>query len=193
MSGNASREQGDAPGAAHDEAPYEAPYEAPEGEPEPFAALGDAQTRPRTHHVVDRVDGAVGLLLLRLVVAAVLGVRGLQKIDRRDEAEQMLRAVRMPAYEVLGTLLGPIQLAMAIALVLGLAVRVVGAGVVISAVTALVLVNWSRGSQIFSPGVPGFNGDFQLLLAGAGAALLGLGGGGLGLDRAVRNRGKASG
>jgi len=40
--------------------------------------------------------------------------------------------------------------------------------------------------------VPGFNGDFQLLLAGAGAALLGLGGGGFGLDRAVRNRGTAA-
>jgi len=188
MSDDASREQGGPPDAAH----HQAPYEAREGDPEPFAALGDTETRPRTHHVVDRFDGAIGLLLLRLAVAAVLGVRGLQKIDKRDEAEQMLRAVRMPAYDVLGTLFGPIQLAMAIALVLGLAVRVVGAGVVTSAVTALVLVNWAKGSEIFAPGVPGFNGDFQLLLAGAGAALLGLGGGGFGLDRAVRNRGTAA-
>lgn len=156
---------------------------------EPFADLGDAEGRPRTHHVVDRVDGALGLLLLRLVVAAVLGARGVQKITHRDETVAMLRAVRLPAYDVLGALFGPVQLAMAIALVLGLAVRVVGAGVVVSAVTALVLVNWSSGSALFTDGVPGFDGDFQLLLAGAGVALLGLGGGGFGVDRAVRHRG----
>ncbi|MEO3935176.1 DoxX family membrane protein [Dermatophilaceae bacterium Soc4.6] len=176
--------------------PHESPVESPAGfetdEREPFAALGDAQTRIRTHHVVDRFDGALGLLLLRLVVAAVVGTRGVQKIAHRDETAQMLRAVRLPAYDVLGMLFGPVQLAMAVALVLGLAVRVAGAGVAASAVTALVLVNWSSGSQIFVADVPGFDGDFQLLLAGAGVALLGLGGGGLGLDRAVRHRGTSA-
>lgn len=158
-------------------------------EREPFASLGDGEPRTRTHHVVDRFDGAIGLLLLRLVVAAVVGVRGLQKIQHRDETVQMLRAVRLPAPDVLGMLFGPVQVAMAVALVLGLAVRVVGAGVAASAVTALVLVNWSSGAVIFADGVPGFNGDLQLLLAGAGFALLGLGGGAVGLDRSVRHRG----
>ncbi|MDQ2758728.1 MAG: DoxX family membrane protein [Actinomycetota bacterium] len=188
MSNNPSGVQGEShdgpqPGVAHEREPAET---------DPFAALGDTEARTRTHHVVDRFDGSLGLLLLRLVVAAVVGVRGLQKISHRDETVQMLRAVRMPAYDVLGALFGPVQLAMAVALVLGLAVRVVGAGVAASAITALVLVNWATGSQIFTSGVPGFDGDFQLLLAGAGVALLGLGGGGLGLDRVVRNRGTAA-
>lgn len=157
-------------------------------EDEPFSALGD-EPRERTYHVIDRFDGALGLLFLRLAVAAVVGVRGLQKIQHRDETEQMLRAVRLPAPDLLGMLFGPVQLAMAVALVLGLAVRVVGAGIAASAITALVLVNWSAGAVIFTEGVPGFNGDLQLLLAGVGLALLGVGGGAVGLDRSVRHRG----
>jgi len=38
----------------------------------------------KVRHVVDRWDGAVGLFLLRLVVAAIFAIRGLQKVQHLD-------------------------------------------------------------------------------------------------------------
>ncbi|GAA1897144.1 DoxX family protein [Lapillicoccus jejuensis] len=161
---------------------------------EPFAGLGptedDAATTPQAtgRSVTDRWDGALGLLLLRLGTAALLAVTGLQKIDQRPGTVTMLRTAGLPAPDVLGALLGPVQLAMAVALVLGLAVRVVGLGLLAQSVVALVLVDWSGRTDVFLPGVSGLAGERQLLLAAIGAALLGLGGGGLALDRRVRAR-----
>ena len=103
-------------------------------------------------------------------------------------AATLLRTAGLPAPDVLGALLGPVQIAMAAALVLGVAVRVVGFGLLAQAVVALALVDWAGKVDIFLPGVSGFTGERQLLLGVIGAALLGLGGGGLGLDRRVRTR-----
>lgn len=160
---------------------------------EPFAGLGPregaaADDRPASRPVTDRWDGALGLFLLRLGTAALLAVTGLQKVDQRPGTVTMLRDAGLPAPEVLGALLGPVQLAMAAALVLGLAVRVVGVGLLAQSVVALVLVDWSGRTDVFLPGVSGLAGERSLLLAAIGAALLGLGGGGLGLDRRVRAR-----
>lgn len=156
---------------------------------EPFAGLGPAEgDAPPRRHVTDRWDGALGLLLLRLGTAALLLVTGLQKVDQRPGTVTMLRTAGLPAPDVLGALLGPVQIAMAAALVLGVAVRVVGFGLLAQAVVALALVDWAGKVDIFLPGVSGFTGERQLLLGVIGAALLGLGGGGLGLDRRVRTR-----
>lgn len=157
---------------------------------EPFAGLGPQEGEVAASHriVTDRWDGALGLLLLRLGTAALLAVTGLQKIDQRPGTVSMLRAAGLPAPDVLGALLGPVQLAMALALVLGLAVRVVGLGLLAQSVVALVLVDWAGRTDVFLPGVSGLAGERQLLLAAIGAALIGLGGGALGLDARVRAR-----
>ena len=162
--------------------------------PEPFSSLGyDGEEPPaRSRHVVDRFDGAIGLFLLRLAVAAVLGAKGLQKAQDHESTEAMLRLAKVPSPEILGYAFGPVQIAIAVALVLGVAVRAAGVGIALSAIWALVTVNWTSGNPLFVADVPGFAGDFQLVLAGIGLMFLGVGGGGFGLDRRFRNRGKAA-
>lgn len=143
---------------------------------------------PRRRHVIDRFDNAAGLFILRLVVASVMGVHGLQKVQDRAATEQQLRALHVPAPDTLATLFGPIELAIAVALVLGFAVRAAGLGTTIIAISALLLVRWTSTDTIFVAHQPGFAGETELLLAGIGLMLLGVGGGGWGLDRRVRDR-----
>lgn len=150
----------------------------------------DEAAPPRRRHVIDRFDAAAGLLVLRLATAAVVGVHGLQKIAELSATEQLLTQVGVPAPHIMALIFGPLEIAVAVALVLGIAVRAAGLGVAVIAVCALVLVKWTDHAALFVANQPGFTGDTEFLLAGVGLALLGVGGGGWGLDRKVRNRGK---
>lgn len=150
--------------------------------------FADEVVVPRRRHVIDRFDNAAGLFLLRLAAAAVMGVNGLQKVQDRAGTVQQLRALHLPAPETMGMLFGPIEVAIAVALVLGLAVRLAGLGTAFIAISALVLVRWTSTEAVFVADQPGFTGATELLLAGIGLMLLGVGGGGWGLDHTVRNR-----
>ncbi len=162
----------------------------PSARPASRSTGSDPSTTPRPRAGPSPTAGTApsGCSFCRLGTAALLAVTGLQKIDQRPGTVTMLRTAGLPAPDVLGGLLGPVQLAMAAALVLGVAVRLVGLGLLAQSVVALVLVDWSGRVDVFLPGVSGFTGERQVLLAAIGAALLGLGGGGLGLDRRVRAR-----
>lgn len=139
----------------------------------------------RGRHVVDRLDGALGLFLLRLAVAAIMGVRGLQKLQSLPTTQQQLAQLGIPNPATMSVVLGGAEVAIALALVVGLAVRLAGLGITVVAVGALALVQW-RSGDVFTTGQPGFAGELELLLAGVGLALLGLGGGGWALDRRFR-------
>lgn len=147
------------------------------------AATGPARIR----HVVDRFDGAVGLLVLRLVAAAVLAIRGLQKLQHLDVTQQQFSQLGIPYANIMAVVVGVVEVAIAVALVLGVATRAAGLGIAVIAIGALYYVKWRSGS-IFTDGQPGFSGELELLLAGVGIALAGLGGGGWGVDRRFRRR-----
>lgn len=150
-----------------------------------FEGLDDRPARKR--HVVDRFDGAVGLFVLRLVTAVIFGIRGLQKLQHLDITRQQFTQVGVPYPDTLALVTGVAELAIAVALVLGIAIRIAAVGIVLISVGALVYVRWKSGN-IFTAGQPGFAGELELLLAGVGIALIGLGGGGWGFDRRFRRR-----
>lgn len=146
-------------------------------------AVDERGAPPR--HVVDRLDGALGLFLLRLAVAAIMGVRGLQKLQSLPTTEQQLAQLAIPNPATMSVVLAGAEVAIGLALVLGLAVRLAGLGITVITVGALALVQW-RSGDVFTAGQPGFTGELELLLAAVGLALLGLGGGGWALDRRFR-------
>jgi uncharacterized membrane protein YphA (DoxX/SURF4 family) len=82
---------------------------------------------------------------------------------------------------------GVCEVAIAVALVFGILMRVVGLGIAAIAISALVYVKWHTG-VLFTEGQPGFAGELELLLAAVGLAFAGLGGGGWTVDRRFRRR-----
>lgn len=149
---------------------------------------GGEPAKVRARHIVDRFDGALGLLILRLVTAAILGVRGLQKLQHLDTTQQQFVQLGIPSASTMAIVVGVAEVLIALALVIGLCVRFAGLGLAAITIGALVYVKWKQGSEIFTDGQPGFSGELELLLAGVGLAFAGLGGGGWGLDRRFRRR-----
>ncbi len=141
----------------------------------------------RVRHIVDRFDGAAGLLVLRLVTAVILGIRGLQILQHLDVTRDQFTQIGMPSPDTMAIVVGAAAFAAAFALVVGAFVRVAGLGIAAIAIGSLVYVKWRNG-DVFTAGQPGFNGELELLLAGVGLAFLGLGGGGWGVDRRFRRR-----
>lgn len=142
----------------------------------------------RKKHVIDRIDGAFGLFVLRIVVAAIMGIRGLQVLQHLDVTKQQFVTLGIPAPQTMAIVVGAVDVAIAVALVLGLLVRLAGLGIAVICIAALFYVNWRTGAPIFVDGQPGFGGELELLLAAVGVAFIGLGGGGWGLDRRFRRR-----
>jgi putative oxidoreductase len=142
---------------------------------------------PKTRHIVDRWDGAAGLFLLRVVVAAIFAIRGLQKVQHLDVTRAQFGQVGIPYAETMAFAVGVCEVAIAVALVFGILMRVVGLGIAAIAIGALVYVKWRTG-VLFTEGQPGFAGELELLLAAVGLAFAGLGGGGWTVDRRFRRR-----
>ncbi|MFZ1411245.1 MAG: DoxX family protein, partial [Micropruina sp.] len=138
-----------------------------------------------TKRTTDRFVGGLGLFLLRLVVAAILAVRGLEMVMNIPAAQEMFAQTRIPQPEIMAIVTGISALAIALSLIFGLLVRVAGLGVVLIAGGALAFVQWGNWSP-FVAGRPGFLGEFELLLAAVGLLLVCVGGGGFGLDRSFR-------
>jgi putative oxidoreductase len=142
---------------------------------------------PRARHVVDRWDGALGLFLLRIVVAAIFAIRGLQKVQHLDVTRAQFEQVGIPYADTMAFVVGVCEVAIAVALVFGILMRVVGIGIAVIAIGALVYVKWRTGA-VFTDGQPGFAGELELLLAAVGLTFAGLGGGGWTVDRRFRRR-----
>ncbi|MFT3887911.1 MAG: DoxX family protein [Arachnia sp.] len=124
-----------------------------------------------------------GLLLLRLVTAGLLGVIGYQILSDIDASAELLGRTMLPEPRLLSWIVGFGLAALAVLLVIGLAVRIVGFLMAVVAVGALVFLRWGAFS-IFRPGVDGFIGDRDLLLATIGLLFLCVGGGRAGVDAA---------
>jgi putative oxidoreductase len=146
------------------------------------------EERPaKTRHIIDRWDGAMGLLVLRIVVAAIFAIRGLQKVQHLDVTRTQFAQIGIPYADTMAFVVGVCEVAIAIALIFGIAIRIVGLGIAAIAIGALVYVKW-RTNTIFTDGQPGFVGELELLLAAVGLMFAGVGGGGWTVDRRFRRR-----
>ena len=133
--------------------------------------------------------GSFGLFLLRLVTAAIIGVIGYQVLTNLDETTAYLsQQALIPEPRLVSWIIGFGLAAMAVFLVIGLAVRVVGFLLAALAVASLVLLRWGQFS-LFVENMEGFRGDLDLLLAAVGILFLSMGGGRFGIDGAfVKSR-----
>lgn len=138
---------------------------------------------PRT---TDRFPASLGLFLLRLAVAAVLGVRGAQQLMDIPGTTSVFTGTALPYPEIFAWATAVASVLIAVALVLGLSVRLAGLGAALVGIGALVYVYWWRSP--FESGVNGFRGETELLLAVLGVFLLLVGGGAWGIDAAIRKR-----
>lgn len=133
----------------------------------------------------DKFLGSMGLFLLRLVLAAIFAVRGLNLLTDIPAAQAMFAATIIPEPGIMAIVTGVAALLIALSLVLGLLTRLSGLGIALIAGGALAFVEWGNWSP-FVAGRPGFLGDFELLMAAVGVLLLCIGGGGWSLDRSFR-------
>ncbi len=138
-----------------------------------------------TRRTTDTFMGGLGLFLLRLVVAGIMAVRGLDILTDLPTAQAEFAKTVIPEPGIMALVTGVASLAIAVALVFGLLVRVAGLGVLLIAGGALTFVLWGAWSP-FVDGRPGFLGELELLLAAVGLLFVTLGGGGFGLDRGFR-------
>lgn len=151
-------------------------------QPAPVATVEPPSTRlPRT---TDRFAPSLGLFLLRLAVAAVLGVRGAQQLMDIPGTVEVFAGTALPYPEILAWATAVASVLVAAALVLGFAVRIAGVGAALVGIGALVYVYWWQ--MPFQEGTPGFLGETELLLAVLGVFLLLVGGGAWGIDGAIR-------
>lgn len=138
-----------------------------------------------TQRSTDRFLGAFSLFLVRLVVAAIMAVHGLDYVTDPIGAERLFATTIIPEPAIVSAVTGYASLAIAVALVFGLLTRVAGLGVLLITGGALAFVLWGNWSP-FVAGRAGFIGEFELLLAVVGLLLLCIGGGGFSLDRSFR-------
>jgi putative oxidoreductase len=151
--------------------------------PVPLAAPEPVIVHKRTN---DKFWGSVGLFLLRLVLAAILAVRGLNILTDIPAAQAQFAQTVIPYPSIMAIVTGVAALLIALSLVLGLLTRLAGLGVALIGAGALVFVEWGNWSP-FLPNRPGFLGDYELLLAAVGILLLCIGAGGWSLDRSIRS------
>lgn len=135
----------------------------------------------------DRFAGSLGLFLLRLVVAAIVGIRGLYHLLNLPATTELIQGTVLPYPSILAVVLGAAEVAIAIALVFGLLTRVAGLGLMLVAGGTLGFVLWGPWSP-FTAGQAGFTGELELLLVAVGALFLLVGGGGWSVDHGFRAR-----
>ena len=146
-------------------------------------ANAERELRPRAKGVGR--FGSFGLFVLRLITAAILGILAYQVLYSIDAtAEFLTRQPLIPEPRLVAWILGFTLAAMAVMLVIGLGVRIVGLVLAALGIAALALIRWGSFSP-FVDGMEGFLGDKDLLMIGIGILFLSLGGGRFGIDGAI--------
>ncbi len=139
-------------------------------------------TLPSTYGVVP----SLGLLVLRWVAGGVVGVRAF--LHAMDIAALQKLWVDHTILASSATAVAWVQVAaeavVALMLLLGLGTRVAGLLLTGVSVCLLAFMLWGAGNP-FQPGVVGFIGELELLMAGVGLMFLAVGGGGWSIDAGV--------
>jgi uncharacterized membrane protein YphA (DoxX/SURF4 family) len=128
--------------------------------------------------------GSLGLFLMRLAMAAVFGVWGVQMLLDPATTQSLFAKTVLP-YPILATIVPVASLLIAVSMVIGLATRYAAVGAALIAIGALVLVYWGNWSLLL-PNDFGFYGERELLLAAAGLLMVFIGAGGWSLDASLR-------
>lgn len=152
--------------------------------PQPVAPAPVEPPSTKLSRTTDRFPASLGLFLLRLGVAAVLGIRGAQQLMDIPGTIEQFAGTALPYPEIFAWATAVASVLIAVALVLGLAVRAAGLGAALIGAGVLVFVYWWRSP--FEPGLAGFRGESELLVAVLGLFLLLVGGGAWGIDAAIR-------
>ncbi|SER76707.1 Uncharacterized membrane protein YphA, DoxX/SURF4 family [Propionibacterium cyclohexanicum] len=133
----------------------------------------------------DRFAGSVGLFVLRLVTAALVGVYGFQALTQRQPVIDTVARIGVPQANLVSWGFAGLLLLVALMVLFGFGTRVAGFVMAALAVVSLVFVKWGAFNP-FRAGQAGFSGDIDLLLVGIGWALLFVGAGGWSLDAGMR-------
>jgi uncharacterized membrane protein YphA (DoxX/SURF4 family) len=133
----------------------------------------------------DRFLGSVGLLLLRLVSALVVGVYGFQLLVDRQPVIRDLQLWNVPAADVWSWVVAAVLLVLSVTLLFGFLTRASGFVLALLAILTLVFLRWGAFNP-FQEGQLGFTGQLELLLAGIGLLLVFLGSGGWAIDGGIR-------
>ena len=150
--------------------------------PVAFAAPAPVVVHKRTN---DKFWGSLGLFLLRLVVAGIFAIRGMNILTDIPAAQELFAKTIIPEPQIMAIVTGVASLLIALSLVLGLLTRLAGLGIALIAGGVLAFVLWGPWSP-FVAGQPGFLGELELLLAAVGLLFLLVGAGGWSLDRSFR-------
>lgn len=134
----------------------------------------------------DRFLPSIGLFILRLVTAFIVGVNGINIVTDIQGASGFIgERLGLPEPEIIAWAFGVALLGIAVCLVFGLLTRI--AGLLLSVASGLVLAFYYWGAwSIFIDGQPGFLGERELLLGTVGLLFLTVGAGGWSLDRSFR-------
>jgi len=134
----------------------------------------------------DRFLGSIGLFVLRMVLTAFVGVRGVQVMFDVQGTTDWLANHRVPHADIFAWVLGVVLLMCAILLLFGLLTRTAATVIAILTIALLVFVRWGI-EAIFTQGQAGFLGDTDVLVAGIALAVMFLGSGGWAIDGAIRH------
>ncbi|WP_432558708.1 DoxX family protein [Granulicoccus sp. GXG6511] len=132
----------------------------------------------------DRFFGSLGLFLLRVVAAAIIGLHGFAKALDIQSVQAMLANTVIPEPVIMSFVLTGAEVAIALALLFGLFTRVAGLGLAAIGIGALVFVHWVTNPFAGNA----LSGELELLLAGVGLLFLFVGAGGWSVDAAFRRR-----
>lgn len=133
----------------------------------------------------DKVAPSLGLFLMRLIAAVMIGVYGYQALTKREPVVQALISIGVPRASMVTWGLSVLLLVMAVMLVFGFGTRVAGALTTVLAGLTLAFYRWGDFNP-FIAGQAGFSGDIELLLAGIGLVFLLVGAGGWSIDGGMR-------
>ena len=127
-----------------------------------------------------------GLVVFRLVIAAVVGIRAYQHITHLTATRDMWAATIMPSPGIVAYAQIGLEIAIAVMLLIGLGTRIAGLALTLLSIAVLVFVQWGVVSP-FQPGATDFIGVVEVLLAGTGLLLATVGGGRIAFDGAIHS------
>lgn len=127
---------------------------------------------------------SLGVLLFRLVIAAVVGIRAWQHITHLSATRDMWAATVVPSSGIVAYTQIGLEIAIAVMLVIGLGTRIAGLLLLVLAIAQLAFVQWGVVSP-FQPGAADFIGAVDVMLAGAGVLFATVGGGRIAFDGAI--------
>ncbi|MDR1355371.1 MAG: DoxX family protein [Propionibacteriaceae bacterium] len=123
----------------------------------------------------------MGLFLLRLITAGVIGVRAYQMINHHQSAALRLTERGAPMPETIAWVEAGVLAVIAVMLLFGFGTRVAAFLLSAAAIANIVFMQWGAFNPL-REGIAGIRGDFELLLSAIGLALLVLGSGGWAID-----------